>query len=194
MADILVGGSLMDVENREGKTLTIGNKSIHVIKGDLTETSADALVNAANNHLWMGGGVAGALSRKGGPTIEKEAMLKGPIPPGSSIHTDAGDLRARWIIHAAVMDQDLRTSPDLVMRAAGSAVRTAIDLGARNLAFPALGCGVGGLPYRVSAHAMRKGIEAGATGAACDLEVILVLHGREAYETFRSVFSLQRAL
>ena len=93
----MLGGFLVQNLNKE-QTLIVDNKSISVVQGDLTEMECDALVNAANNRLWMGGGVAGALKRKGGKIIEDEAIKKGPIPIGEAAITTAGKLRAKYEI------------------------------------------------------------------------------------------------
>src|SRR3954454_3188396 len=87
---------------------------LEVREGDIAAVEADAIANAANDRLWMGAGVAGALKRAGGEQIERDAMALGPIPVGTAIATGAGSLHARWVIHGAVMGQDLRTSIDVV--------------------------------------------------------------------------------
>ena len=114
----------------------------------------DAVANAANNELWMGAGVAGALKRAGGEEIEREAIAKGPIPVGEAVATGAGRLSARWVIHGAVMGQDLRTNAYLVERTTRSILRVADELGAESLALPALGTGVGGFPLDTCARLM----------------------------------------
>src|SRR5438093_1355978 len=83
---------------------------LDVVEGDITALEVDAIANAANDRLWMGAGVAGAIKRAGGEEIEREAVAKGPIPLGSAVETTAGRLRARWVLHGAVMGQDLQTS------------------------------------------------------------------------------------
>jgi O-acetyl-ADP-ribose deacetylase (regulator of RNase III) len=87
---------------------------LDVHEGDIAAVEADAIANAANDHLWMGAGVAGALKRAGGEGIEREAMALGPIPVGTAVATGAGRLHARHVVHGAVMGQDLRTSLTLV--------------------------------------------------------------------------------
>lgn len=125
-----------------------GEIEIRIVLGDITESSCDAIVNAANNHLWMGSGVAGAIKRKGGDEIEKEAVAKGPIQPGEAIATGAGKLAAKYVIHAAGMGQDLRTSEHLVRQSTLSSMMVADDLDLKSIAFPAIGTGVGGFdPY-----------------------------------------------
>src|ERR687883_2122155 len=85
-----------------------------VVEGDITQLDVDAIANAANDHLWMGAGVAGAIKRAGGVEIEREAVAKGPIAVGDAVATGAGRLKARHVIHGAVMGQDLRTSAELI--------------------------------------------------------------------------------
>src|SRR6058998_2794673 len=133
---------------------TIGRTIIRVERGDITTMAVDAIVNAANNHLWMGGGVAGAIKRVGGAEIEREAVEKGPIEPGEAVVTGAGRLRCRYVIHAATMGQDLVTSADLIRRATRSSLRRANDAQVASIAFPALGTGVGGFPVREAAQIM----------------------------------------
>src|SRR3954447_11126572 len=89
---------------------------LSVVEGDITQLDVDAIANAANDHLWMGAGVAGAIKRAGGEEIEREAMAKGPIEVGSAVATGAGRLHAQHVVHGAVMGQDLRTSPDLIAK------------------------------------------------------------------------------
>ena len=97
--------------------------SIEAIVGDITRVDCEAIVNAANSQLWMGGGVAGAIKRAGGQVIEDEAVAQGPIRPGEAAATGAGALPdpIRWVIHAATMGPDLQTSEELVRRATASA-------------------------------------------------------------------------
>src|SRR4051812_17177253 len=118
---------------------------LEVYEGDIAAVEADAIANAANDHLWMGAGVAGALKRAGGEEIEREAMALGPIPVGTAVATGAGRLRARHVVHGAVMGQDLRTSPELVDATTRACLALADELGCASLALPAFGTGVGGL-------------------------------------------------
>ena len=83
--------------------------TVEIADGDLAAEAADAVVNAANNHFWMGGGVAGALKARGGQAIEAEAMAQGPVEPGECVITSAGKLPARHVIHAAVMLSHVNT-------------------------------------------------------------------------------------
>ena len=133
---------------------SVGGVRICISKGDITEVDTDAVVNAANDHFWMGGGVAGALKRAGGGNIETEAMSQGPVSVGQAVVTAAGTLPARYVIHAAVMGQDLVTSSDAIQEATRSSLERAEALEITSIAFPAFGTGVGGFPPGESAAAM----------------------------------------
>jgi O-acetyl-ADP-ribose deacetylase len=125
-----------------------------VQEGDIAAVEADAIANAANDHLWMGAGVAGALKRAGGEEIEREAMAQGPIPVGTAVATTAGRLHARYVVHGAVMGQDLRTSADLISRTTRACLALADELGCTSLALPAFGTGVGGFAVGECARLM----------------------------------------
>jgi O-acetyl-ADP-ribose deacetylase (regulator of RNase III) len=132
----------------------IGTTALEVVQGDITEAAVDAIVNAANNHLWMGAGVAGAIKRKGGQVIEEEAVRQGPIPVGEAVVTGGGALQARYVIHAAAMGQDLVTNADLIRQATSNSLKHATELGLASVAMPALGTGVGGFPVHEAARVM----------------------------------------
>ena len=127
---------------------------LELVEGDITALAVDAIANAANDRLWMGAGVAGAIKRAGGEEIEREAVAKGPIGLGDAVATGAGRLRARHVIHGAVMGQDLRTSGDLVARTTRRCLEVADELGVESLALPAFGTGVGGFPLEECARLM----------------------------------------
>ena len=132
----------------------VGQTDIILERGDITEYEVDAIVNAANNHLVMGAGVAGAIKRKGGTIIEEDAVRQGPVEVGDVVVTTAGNLPASYVIHAAVMGPDLKSTPDVVRRATLSALRRAEELRLQSLAFPAFGTGVGRMAPKESADAM----------------------------------------
>jgi O-acetyl-ADP-ribose deacetylase (regulator of RNase III) len=164
--------------------LRIGQVEVQVVSGDICEREVDAVVNAANNHLWMGGGVAGAIKRRGGREIEREAIAKGPVPIGESVVTTAGSLKARHVIHAAVMGTNLATNAEYIRKATLSALARAKEMGLKSIAFPALGTGVGGFPLgecaRVMLAAVREHVEGGTTLE----EVEFVLFGEKARLAF----------
>jgi O-acetyl-ADP-ribose deacetylase len=125
---------------------------LEVVEGDIAQLDVDAIANAANNQLWMGAGVAGAIKREGGNEIEVEAMAQGPVEVGEVVVTGGGNLKARNVIHGAVMGQDLRTNAELVGRTTRRVLEAADDLGARSVALPAFGTGVGGFPLAEAAE------------------------------------------
>lgn len=127
---------------------------IEVTRGDITQTNTDVIVNAANNKFWMGSGVAGAIKKAGGEVIEQEAVKKGPKMPGEAIYTGAGKLKFKYVVHAAVMGQDLRTSDKLIRQATIASLRIADELKVESIALPAFGTGVGGFPMKACANIM----------------------------------------
>jgi O-acetyl-ADP-ribose deacetylase (regulator of RNase III) len=157
---------------------------IELVRGDIAQVEADAIVNAANDHLWMGAGVAGAIKRAGGDEIEREAMAKGPIAVGDAVATGAGRLPAKWVIHAAAMGQDLRTDAGKIRRATTSALRVADEVGARSVAFPALGTGVGGFSVDECARIMITAVRDHLAKGSRIERVIFALRGDDAYRAF----------
>ena len=155
---------------------------LEVVEGDIAALEVDAVANAANDHLWMGAGVAGALKRAGGEEIEREAVALGPIPLGSAVATGAGRLPARWVLHGAVMGQDLRTDAALVRRTTASCLRLADELGARSLALPAFGTGVGGFALDDCARIMVE--EARAHEPRTLERVVFAVFGDDARRAF----------
>jgi O-acetyl-ADP-ribose deacetylase (regulator of RNase III) len=160
---------------------------LEVREGDIAAVEADAIANAANDHLWMGAGVAGALKRAGGDEIEHEAMAQGPIPVGSAVATTAGRLRAQYVIHGAVMGQDLRTNAELVRRTTRACLAVADELGCRSLALPAFGTGVGGFPLEECARIMVD--EARAFTPSSMQYVIFAVYGADAARAFRDALA-----
>jgi O-acetyl-ADP-ribose deacetylase (regulator of RNase III) len=155
---------------------------LEVFEGDISLLEVDAIANAANDRLWMGAGVAGAIKRAGGEVIEQEAVSLGPIEVGEAVATGAGRLKARHVIHGAVMGQDLTTNADLVRRTTRRCLEVAEDLGARSLALPAFGTGVGGLPLDECARAMVA--EARSFEPQSLERIVFAVFGAEAAETF----------
>jgi O-acetyl-ADP-ribose deacetylase (regulator of RNase III) len=154
-----------------------------VVEGDITALDVDAIANAANNRLWMGAGVAGAIKRAGGEEIEREAIAKGPIEVGDALATGAGRLKAKHVIHGAVMGQDLRTDADLVSRTTRRCLEVADELGCRSLALPAFGTGVGGFPLDECARIMVE--EARAFEPQTLERVVFAVFGPEAERAFQ---------
>ncbi|MEE9225026.1 MAG: macro domain-containing protein [Bacteroidota bacterium] len=132
----------------------IGKGTLKVFRGDITEQETEAIVNAANNHLWMGAGVAGAIKRKGGAEIEHEAVSQGPIEVGGAVLTGAGKLKAKYVIHAAGMGQDLHTDGEKIKKSTFDSLKLAEEKKIQSISFPAIGTGVGGFSARHCARIM----------------------------------------
>jgi O-acetyl-ADP-ribose deacetylase (regulator of RNase III)/ADP-ribose pyrophosphatase YjhB (NUDIX family) len=166
--------------------MRIKNTEIKIVQADITGLKVDAIVNAANNKLSMGGGVAAKIKRKGGKSIEAEAVKKGPIKIGGAVWSSAGNLPAKYVIHAATMGMDFRTDEVKIRNSCRSALDVAEELKIKSIAFPALGCGVGGFPLLASAkimaqEALRHIKENASTGLE---EIIFCLFDKEAYAIF----------
>jgi O-acetyl-ADP-ribose deacetylase len=155
---------------------------LEVKAADVTKLEVDAIANAANTQLAHGGGVAAAISRAGGPDVQRESREKAPIELGEAVETTAGDMPSKWVIHAATMELGGPTSAEIIERATRSTLAKAEELGARSLALVAFGTGVGGFPLDEAARIM--------VGAARehegDLErIVFAVHGDEAERAFR---------
>jgi O-acetyl-ADP-ribose deacetylase len=154
-----------------------------VEQADITRLEVDAIANAANSQLLHGGGVAAAIARAGGPELERESRERAPVPLGEAVETTAGPMPARWVIHAATMEQPGgRTNADVVERATRATLAKAEELGARSVGLVAFGTGVGGFPLEDAARIM-VGVARGHEGA---LErIVFAVHGDAAERAFR---------
>jgi len=160
---------------------------IELYRGSITDLDGevDALVNAANTHLWMGAGVAGAIKRKGGREIEEEAVGKGPVPLGEAVATGAGRLRCKYVIHAAGMEPGGRATAESVRAATRNSLLRAEELNLESIAFPAIGTGVGGLPLEEAARIQIEEARRFAEEAESLKRIVFALFGEEAYEVYR---------
>jgi len=155
---------------------------LEVMAADVTQLEVDAIANAANTMLLHGGGVAGAISRAGGPEVQRESDARAPIGLGEAVETTAGDMPARWVIHAATMEPGGPTSSAIIEQATRSTLAKAEELSARSLALVAFGTGVGGFPIDEAARIM-VGTARDHSG---DLErIVFAVHGDEAERAFR---------
>ena len=127
---------------------------IVILQGNLTEMDVDAIVNAANNDLQLGGGVAGAIRRKGGDEIQRECDAIGSIPLGGAAITSGGHLKARHVIHAASMELGGRTSASDLRSSTAHSLRIASEHNLETIAFPAVGTGIARFPMRDCAQIM----------------------------------------
>lgn len=162
---------------------TYGVAALEVLQADVTKLAVDAIANAANTQLQHGGGVAGAIVRAGGPIVQRESDGRAPIGLGEAVETTAGDMPARYVIHAATMELGGPTSAEIIERATQSTLAKAEELGCRSLALVAFGTGVGGFPLEEAARIM--------VGAAREHEgeleqIVFAVHGSEAERAFQS--------
>jgi O-acetyl-ADP-ribose deacetylase (regulator of RNase III) len=173
---------------RAGLAVTLAFVSIwavaelEVIAADVTALDVDAIANAANTELRHGGGVAAAISRAGGAAVQRESDERAPIGLGEAVETTAGDMPARWVIHAATMELGGPTSAEIIERATLSTLAKAEELGCRSLALVAFGTGVGGFPVDEAARLM----VGAARSHSGELErIVFAVHGGEAERAFR---------
>lgn len=167
--------------------MRIKNTEVTIVQGDITEIKADAIVNAANNKLLMGGGVAGAIKKKGGKIIEDEALKKGPIEIGGAVSTSAGSLKAKYVIHAATMGMDFKTDEIRIRSSCANALEEAEKLKISSIAFSALGCGVGGFPEIGAAKIMAQEVFRHVWfdyPKTFLKEITFVLYNKKAYDIF----------
>jgi O-acetyl-ADP-ribose deacetylase len=164
--------------------------SIEVLDTDITKLEVDAIANAANTDLKHGGGVAGAISRAGGPAIQRESSSVAPIGLGEAVETSGGEMPCRWVIHAATMELGGPTSAEIIREATASTLRKADELGARSLALVAFGTGVGGFPLEEAARIEIDEVSRylGAGGSAIE-RVVFAVRGDEARQAFERALS-----
>jgi O-acetyl-ADP-ribose deacetylase len=160
--------------------------NIEVLDTDITRLDVDAIANAANTRLMHGGGVAGAISRAGGPVVQRESDERAPIGLGAAVVTSGGEMPCRWVIHAATMELGGPTSADTIRRATASTLALADELGARSLALVAFGTGVGGFPLeeaaRIEVEEVRRHV-----GAATGLErIVFAVRGEPSRAVFQA--------
>jgi O-acetyl-ADP-ribose deacetylase len=162
---------------------------IEVQQADITKLEVDAIANAANTELRHGGGVAGAISRAGGPSVQAQSDERAPIELGEAVETTAGEMPCRWVIHAATMVLGGPTSAEIIRDATASTLAKADELGARSLALVAFGTGVGGFPLdeaaRIEVEEVRRHLDQGS-----GLErVVFAVRGDDAESAFRSAMT-----
>jgi O-acetyl-ADP-ribose deacetylase len=157
---------------------------LEVVQADVTALDVDAITNAANTQLRHGGGVAAAIARAAGPELQRESNEKAPIGLGEAVETTAGDMRARYVIHAATMELGGPTSAEIIVRATGSTLRKADELGCESLALVAFGTGVGGFPLDEAARLMVAAVREHEPRSL--QRVIFAVHGEQAERAFRA--------
>jgi O-acetyl-ADP-ribose deacetylase (regulator of RNase III) len=165
---------------------------IVIEQGDLTEAEVDAIVNAANNDLQLGGGVAGAIRRKGGPAIQEGCNRIGSIAIGEAAITTGGKLKARHVIHAASMQLGGRTTAESLRASTRNSLARAAEKGIRSVAFPAVGTGIAGFSMRQCAEIMLDEAVRHLKGKTSIAQVRFVLFDSDAREVFEQVWSEMR--
>ena len=160
---------------------------IHVQLGDLTKSAVDAIVNAANNDLVLGGGLAGAIRRAAGPTVQEECNAHGPVRVGQAAITGAGNLPAKFVIHQASMRLGGRTTAEALRRSTAAVLALAEQNGVRTLAFPATGTGIAGFDPGRCAEIMLDEVRRHSAGATALTDVTFVLFDDRARTVFQDV-------
>ena len=161
-------------------------------EGDLTALAVDAIVNAANTDLVLGSGVAGAIRRQGGDSIQAECDARAPIGLGEAALTGAGKLAATHVIHAAAMPPGGAVTEDALRAATRASLALACEQRLRSIAFPAIGTGVGGFPMQRCAEVMLEEVRAHLAGPTTLETVHFVLHGEPSYRVFEMVNDAER--
>lgn len=162
--------------------------TIHVKQGDLTSYEVDAIVNAANNDLILGGGLAGAIARKGGPDIQAQCDRHGPVRVGEAAITAAGLLPARYVIHQASMELGGRTTAQSLRQSTRAVLALARQHNLRTVAFPATGTGIAGFGLRPCAEIMLAEARDHLAGDTPLTDIYFVLFDSEAYQVFVDVY------
>lgn len=161
-------------------------RRVTLVEGDITAQQVDAIVNAANNALQLGAGVAGAIREKGGPTIQSECDAVGPIEVGDAAVTGAGALPARYVIHAAGMSLGGRADESSVRSAVRRSFALADEKGCTTIAVPAVGAGIGGFSPQRCAEVLIEEARAHLAGDPSLEEIRFVLFGEPMYRLFES--------
>jgi O-acetyl-ADP-ribose deacetylase (regulator of RNase III) len=171
----------------------IGHTQVELVMGDITEMETDAIVNAANSQLAHGGGVAGAISRKGGKTIQEESdtwvYAHGPVPVGFTAMTTGGNLKVRYVIHAVGPRMGEGDEDEKLKNVTLNSLKVAEKHEFKTIAFPAISTGIFGYPMNRCARIMLSNvIEYVQEGTKIE-KIIFCLWGREPFETFKNTFS-----
>ncbi len=169
------------------KEWSIANKKLKLIDGDIVSLDVEAIVNAANTSLILGGGVAGAISRFGGPTIQLECNKIGPIRVGEAVVTGAGNLKARYVIHAAGPVYGEGNEEEKLASATLNCLKIAKDKKIKSIAFPAISTGIFGFPMLECGEIMLKVAMEFLSDNALPEEIVMCLYGHEAYNTFSKI-------
>ncbi len=164
--------------------IKVGKSTLELVEGDITQMQTDAIVNAANARLIMGGGVAGAIKRKGGPQIQAECNKIGGTYVGGAVITGGGNLEARYVIHAVGPRMGEGNEDEKLKNATLNSLKLADDKNITSIAFPAISAGIFGFPIDRCAEIMLHTV-IDYLGKQTHLEkVVFCLFGQEAYDVF----------
>lgn len=170
-------------ENR--LTVTLDRTRLELVEGDITALEVDAIVNAANDRLQLGSGVAGAIRQKGGPTIQEECNRIGGTPVGTAVMTGAGNLKARQVIHAVGPQMGEGDEDKKLASAVRAALALADRRGMKSIALPAISTGNFGFPLDRAARILLTEIHRYLQGGTKLERVVICLYGEEAFGVFR---------
>jgi len=169
---------------------TINKSTIELIEGDITKMTTDAIVNAANAALQLGAGVAGAIRRKGGPSIQAECDKIGKTFVGGAVITTGGNLKARYVIHAVGPRMGESDEDEKLRNATVNSLKVAEENHLKNLTFPAISAGIFGFPIDRCARIMLSNTIEYLKGDTTIEKVVFCLFGKESYQTFFDQLSL----
>ncbi|MGH7450238.1 MAG: macro domain-containing protein [bacterium] len=172
------------------KTTLVHQTNLVLVDGDITEQATDAIVNPANSELILGGGVAGAIRRKGGPKIQEECDKIGGTPVGTAVITTGGNLKAKHVIHAVGPQMGEGDEDRKLRDATLNSLKIADQHKLKSITFPAISTGIFGYPIDRCAEVMLTatiGCLRGKTGLE---KVVFCLWGEEAYRTFVTTLKL----
>ena len=162
----------------------VGNRVLELRDGDITEMNTDAIVNAANAQLVMGGGVAGAIRRKGGPSIQTECDRIGGTFVGGAVITTGGDLKAEHVIHAAGPRMGEGDEDEKLKNATLNSLKVADENNLRSISLPAISSGIFGFPIERCAKIMLETTISYLKGPTGLDKVVFCLFGHDSYEVF----------
>jgi len=168
---------------------TVARDRLRIVEGDITLLDVEAVVNAANKNLQLGGGVAGAIRRRGGPAIEAECDRLAPIEVGEAAITGGGNLKARYVIHAVGPVNGEGDEEAKLARATLSSLRIAAERKIKSLAFPAISTGIYGFPLQDCGRVMLRVSLDFLKKNSYPREIVFCLYGLEAYEVFRKTLA-----
>jgi O-acetyl-ADP-ribose deacetylase (regulator of RNase III) len=171
--------------------IDIENRVLELLEGDITEMETDAIVNAANARLVLGGGVAGAISKKGGPKIQFQCNKIGGTSVGRAVITTGGNLKARYVIHAVGPRMGEGDEDEKLKNATLNSLKMADENHLKSISFPAISTGIFGFPIQRCAEIMLKTTIDYLKGQTSLEKVIFVLFGKESYQVFENQLKLE---